>query len=166
MSTYSPTVISALAPDADIVFQFFAFFSRFEYSLKRSGFLKPGERAEVNWDAYANTLRGRFAEMENHTFREAIDFLRRESPKTQVVDQGELSWRDTVQGTGECHERYILRLVQTVRNNLFHGGKYPLPLGPVTDVARNRHLLQASIAVLSECLKLSECVRAMFEDAG
>jgi hypothetical protein len=36
----------------------------------------------------------------------------------------------------------------TVRNSLFHGGKYPYPFGPVVDVARNRQLLESSIAVL------------------
>lgn len=166
MSTDSLTVISALAPDANVVFQFFAFFSRFEYSLKRSGFLKPGERAEANWDTYANTLRGRFAIIDNPTFRDATDFLRREPPKTQVITCGELAWRETIQGAGEHHEQYILRLVRTVRNNLFHGGKYPVPLGQIIDVARNRLLLKAGVTILNECLVLSECVRSKFEDTA
>src|SRR5438876_6901888 len=41
----------------------------------------------------------------------------------------------------------------------FHGGKYPHPLEPMDDVARNRRLLEAAITVLSQCLELSEPVR-------
>jgi len=47
-------VVLALVEDKDLVFRFFAVFSRFEYALKRGEFLKKQEQAEVDWDAYAN----------------------------------------------------------------------------------------------------------------
>jgi len=158
-------VIDALVADRELVLKFFAFFSRFEYSLKRSGFLKRGNRAEPNWDMYANSLRGRFAKVQDQAFQNAVTFLLREPPKTQVVSGNDLGWSDSVQGDGEHHEHYVLRLVSTVRNNLFHGGKYPHPFGSVDDVARNRRLLEAAITVLGQCLELSEPVRAVFEEA-
>jgi hypothetical protein len=157
-------LIDSRVADRELVLQFFAYFSRFEYSLKRAGFLKSGAKAEPNWDTYANTLRGRFADVHDSVFRDAVTFLLKEPPKTQTVSGKSLDWRDTVQKEGEQHERYVLRLVRTIRNNLFHGGKYPL--GPVHDVARDRDLLKAGIVVLGQCLELSERVRASFEEAS
>lgn len=159
-------IIDALIVDRDLVLQFFAVYSRFEYSLKRSGFLKTGEKAEPNWDTYANTLRGRFEGVKDEAFRDAVAFLVKEPPKTQVVTGGNLDWKATIRGNGECYERFVLRLISTVRNNLFHGGKYPPPLGPMDDVARNRRLLEAGIMILMQCLELSAPVRSTFEEAA
>jgi hypothetical protein len=159
-------IIDALVLDRDLVLRFFAVFSRFEYSLKRSGFLKRGEKAEPNWDTYANSLRGCFGGVQDQAFRDAVSFLMKEPPRTQVVRASDLDWKDTVQGKGEFHERFVLRLVSTVRNNLFHGGKYPAPLGPMDDVARNRRLLEAGITVLTQCLELNVSVRSTFEEVA
>ncbi len=166
MSSGVLTVIDKLSADRELVFQFFAVFSRFEYSLKRSDFLKQGKKAEANWDTYANSIRGQFGGVRNQAFEDAVDFLRREPPRTQVIAGAQLDWCDTVQGPGEHDERYILRLIGTVRNNLFHGGKYPPPFGPISDVARNHQLLQAGITVLGQCLELSQSVRSKFEEAA
>lgn len=164
MTSESVRLIESLCIDHELVLEFFAFFSRFEYSLKRSRFLKVGEKAEVNWDKYANSIRGKFAGIENLTFQNAVNYLMREPPRTQIIRGNELDWRYTVQGPGEHHECYILRLVRTIRNNLFHGGKYPHLIGPIVDDVRNRCLLQAGLTVLTECLTLSESVRYIFEE--
>ncbi len=160
-------IIKAIAGDGKLVFEFFAFFSRFEYSLKRSGFLRRGRngRAEVDWDKYAKSLEGKFLGVENPEFQAAISSLTGKPPKTQIVTAGDkLDWSDTLQRSGEHDESYILRLVRTVRNNLFHGGKYPHPVGPIDEVARNPRLLEAGIVVLRGCLALSESVRSIFEE--
>ena len=159
-------IIDALVADRDLVLRFFAVFSRFEYSLKRSGFLKTGEKAEPNWDTYANGLLGYFAGVQDEAFRDALAFLVKEPPKTQVIKGSDLDWKATVRGDGECHERFVLRLISTIRNNLFHGGKYPRPLGPMDDVARNRRLLEVGITILMQCLELSAEVRHRFEEAA
>jgi hypothetical protein len=159
-------IIDALVLDRDLVLRFFAVYSRFEYSLKRSGFLKTGKKAEPNWDTYANSLRGCFGEVQDQAFRDAVEFLMKEPPKTQIVRGSNLDWKDTVQGDGEYHERFVLRLVSTVRNNLFHGGKYPVPVGSMDDVARNRRLFEAGITVLTQCLELNAQVRSTFEEVA
>jgi hypothetical protein len=128
-------VIDALVGDRELVLQFFGFFSRFEYSLKRTGFLKPGDKAEPNWERYANSIRGHFGTVQDQVFRDAVAFLLKKPPRTQVVSGNDLDWIDTVQGDGEHYERYVLRLVSTVRNNLFHGGKFPTPIGSIDEVA-------------------------------
>lgn len=159
-------VIEALVGDRDLVLEFVAVFSRFEYSLKRSGYLKRGNKAEADWDKYANSLVGGFASVTEQAFRQAVEFLVKQPPKTQIISGSDLGWTATSMGAGEHHERYVLRLVSTVRNNLFHGGKYPDPLGPIVDVARNRRLLEAGVTVLKQCLELSENVRGAFEEAA
>jgi hypothetical protein len=163
MATEASKLIDSLHLDRELVLEFFTFFSRFEYSLKRSGFRKK-DKAEPNWDCYANSLRGLFGQVKDQAFREAVAFLLKEPPKTQVISGDDLDWSDTLPGDGQHHERYVLRLVSTVRNNLFHGGKYPV--GPIDDVARNQNLLRAAITVLDQCLELSERVRAVFRDAA
>ncbi len=36
-----------------------------------------------------------------------------------------MRWEKNSKSNGESDERYLLRLVRDVRNNLFHGGKVP-----------------------------------------
>lgn len=45
----------------------------------------------------------------------------------------------------------LLVLVRRIRNNLFHGGKFPE--GPEDDASRDRELLKSDIAVLQACLE-------------
>jgi hypothetical protein len=63
-------------------------------------------------------------------------------------------------------EKWILRLVRTVRNNLFHGGKYPYPDEPINQPARDRKVLSASLTVMEECLRLSPLLEAKFFEAA
>jgi hypothetical protein len=148
-------MFTSLAEDMELIFRFFAFFSRFEYALKRATFLKKKKKAEPDWDKYANTLKGQLVKVNDKRCRSAYTYLKNAPPQQQVVIGSQLTWEDSTQGHGEFEERYILRLVATVRNNLFHGGKYPYPIGPIPDVARNRKLLNASIVILEQCLILS-----------
>ncbi len=160
------TIIDALGIDRAVVLKFLGVFSRFEFALKRSGFLEASEQAEANWDTYADSLRGRFESVKNQRFIEAVAFLKKAPPRRQVVSGSDIDWKDTPVGDGEHHEKYVLRLVRVVRNNLFHGGKYPIPIGPLEDVGRNRELIEASVAVLAECLQLSPNVQAAFDETA
>ena len=47
---------------------------------------------------------------------------------------------------------WLLLMVRTVRNNLFHGGKFPLI--PVSEPSRDSTLLHHSITILAACLPL------------
>ena len=135
-------IIDALGVDPDLVLRFLGVFSRFEFALKRSEFLKGSRNAEANWDAYAKWLRGTFRSVEDTRFTEAVACLRNAPPKKQVVSGGDINWEGTSIREGECLEQYVLRLVRAVRNNLFHGGKYPSPVGPLEDVGRNQELIE------------------------
>jgi hypothetical protein len=143
--------INSIAANKKVVFTYFGMFSRFEYALKRSGFVRDANgHAEAHWDNYANSLRGQFSGVKDAEFQKAVGFLKREAPKKQILQpSGDLDWADTPQGQGESDEQYVLRLTRAIRNNLFHGGKFPS--GPVSDVARNRELLDAGITVMTHC---------------
>lgn len=161
MSEFNKLIDSFVA-DREIVFKFFAVFSRFEYALKRTGFINNRTKAEANWDAFSNSIRGMFTNVLDENFMDAINFLQKAPPQTQIISANGLSWKDTYKGDGESNERYILRLVSTIRNNLFHGGKYPI--GPIKDTVRNHRLLVAGLTVLEHCLKLNQEVKAIFEN--
>ncbi len=152
------------AEDRKLVLAFFTVFSRFEYALKTSGLVAEGRHREAapDWNAFATELRGRFAAVHDKRFANACAYLRGAPPRRQVLIKGRLRWEDSHPRHGEYDERYLLRLVRTVRNNLFHGSKFPYGVGPDLDALRNRRLLEAGIAVLEQCLALSPKVRGAY----
>lgn len=138
----------------ELVFEFMWKFSAFECAIKRLGCYRPIDKdgpVLPNWDLYANRLQATQA-VWPPTFLEAVHALVKLAPKQQTVSNGKLGWSPVVRGAGERYASFALRLVRTVRNNLFHGGKYPD--GHALEVARNKALLTAALAVLTECYEL------------
>jgi hypothetical protein len=156
--THIAPVVAPFAPstpDGDLARQFFVYFARFEYAMKRSKYLKGDEtRAEADWDKLGNCLHKKFDPARMPELQAAVDYLMRNPPQKQVVVNGVLDWRPVVQGSSERYSRFMLRLVCTVRNNLFHGGKFPSPTGPIAESSRDRNLLENCLIVLAEC---SQC---------
>jgi hypothetical protein len=68
----------------------------------------------------------------------------------------------------ETEVQYLLRLVRDVRNNLFHGGKYPESQGGPIDgnTLRNKRLLQACLTILDTCRSLDAKVGDLFAEAA
>jgi len=79
---------------------------------------------------------------------------------------GTLDWQPSVPCNSETDEAYLLRLVRTVRNNLFHGGKYPSPVCPDTDIDRNREMIRSCLVVLEFCLSLDQRVGEYFMETA
>ncbi|HLH07822.1 MAG TPA: hypothetical protein VKW78_11340 [Terriglobales bacterium] len=52
-------------------------------------------------------------------------------------------------------------MIRCVRNNLFHGGKFPSI--PISDPSRDRDLLLSSMVILNAALDLDSTVRKAFE---
>jgi hypothetical protein len=154
-----------LGLEKDLVCEFLLRFSRFEYALKRAGFVVGDEkRAEPAWDSFANSLRGQFSSMSAPDFVRAVSLLDSAPPQKQVLKKGQLDWDDNKKHSSESQEAWILRLVRTVRNNLFHGGKYPGTVVP--DPERDQQLLRACLAVLEQALGLSPKVKRWFSSEG
>lgn len=146
------------ARENDVV-RFFYIFSRFEYALKRARYLKKNTNAEPRW---AEPAWDDFAEKVGDIFFQKIKscesrILISQPPKRQVICNNELSWEDeNVPST--CKGLFLA--IRRVRNNLFHGGKYPI--GPIDEPSRNRDLIRACLNVLEKALEEDSEVRRWF----
>ena len=149
--------------DEKTVASFFIVFSRFEYALKRAGYVHGGNGGVwANWDKFSSELKDTFEPDKMSELQEAVGYLQDHPPRRQIVKAGRLGWRECERSESESLVQWLLRLVRTVRNNLFHGGKFPEL--PVQDPSRNTKLLQSCLIVLEACLELHPEVRHRFLD--
>ena len=129
-----------------LAFEFFFSYSRFEFALKKNGYLrasKPGATAMPEWFGFAERQCGIY-----RVSNEAKELIKA-SPKRQVVAAGNrIEW--VTVDLKECSSDFekVIRLVQTVRNNLFHGGKHDAE--GWDDPGRTERLLTLSVAVLDQ----------------
>jgi len=161
----------------ELLLDFFLTFSRFEYALKVSGFFKmPNQTrhdprcppaAEADWDSFAVSLRGIFSENRTERLRQASEYLLDSPPNKQVIIKDgcgwAIAWETPIRPRHETDIEFILRMVRSVRNNLFHGGKHNIELHEQTE--RTEQLLRSSLAILNECLTLSPRVKDVFDQA-
>jgi hypothetical protein len=154
-----------LPPDAldrDLVFEFFWKFSVFECALKREGFLRLDRpTAEANWTAFGKDITQKFEKVETIGFAAAAAKLRELSPRKQINRNGILGW-EKIDQRDESNAVYTLHLLKTVRNNLFHGGKYPD--GGILEVSRDTEILRAALAVLEGCYELHGGVKDRIDE--
>ena len=158
--------LSAAPFDRDVVFDFFWRFSAFECALKREGFLRSGhhENAEPDWDRFGQEVRGRFDHVTTPHFHSAVESLQQLAPRRQKVRDGRLVWELVRPSQGQSDEAFVLRLLRTVRNNLFHGGKYPD--GPIDEIARDTAIIRAACTVLEGCYEVHAGVRRRIDDSA
>ncbi len=135
----------------NISFEFFYWFSRFEFALKENNFLKyksVGEKAEPNWEEFKEKFKNKY------TASVEANRLIQLHPKRQFVTQAsEPEWKPV--GTDHCNNDLckVITMLNTIRNNLFHGGKH----GDidVDSKERNIELLTIGIVILNQLAKLS-----------
>jgi hypothetical protein len=145
--------------DKYLVLEFVVVFSRMEYALKKAGFAKGSDaRIDIKWNDFAKDIKGAFNPEKSSELQEAVKYLKELPPKQQVIVNNTSCWQYVERKPEESDLQFLVRLVRTVRNNLFHGGKQPM------DPARDTELLKSCIAVLSECRKLNDTVKREFED--
>jgi hypothetical protein len=155
----------------ELLLRFFVTFARFEFALKNSRFFGPrGTRpdelldAQPDWDAFAKSIRPSFSADANERLRSACDYLLYLSPPwREVVVDERVMWDSSPVPNDLPETQRLLLCVRRVRNNLFHGGKFTTV--PADDAGRNTCLLEHSLVVLGECLRLSEEVFAVYERA-
>jgi ribosome-associated protein YbcJ (S4-like RNA binding protein) len=85
----------------------------------------------------------------------------KQPPRKQVLDGNKIRFQDQTVDPNQKTTQQLLRFVRTVRNNLFHGGKY-LPNGEV-EVGRNKKLVESALYVLQTCVKIDQQVFNSFE---
>jgi len=138
---------------------FFVFFSRFEYSLKRGHHLKstaPGARAEPDWVGFAKSLGTAFLDEVRKSGKACA--LLRDPPEKQIVGKNcDLDWKKSkpIKNVIELFEAVCL-----VRNNLFHGGKFPEK--DVPEVSRDRDLLLQTRWILELALEKRPSLKDIF----
>lgn len=129
----------------ELAFEFLYFFSRFEYALKANGYLKKdgaGQPAEAGWQK----LRERWET--EYVLTDAAANLLAANPQKQVVgSDGSFDFRPSaVDGLSAMGQ--VITHCQTVRNNLFHGGKSG-PKG-FDSPNRTKQLLSLTLTVIGE----------------
>jgi hypothetical protein len=155
----------ANSEDRTLAWTFFVFFSRMEYALKRSGtYLKAGTSdAQPNWDKFAADYNNQFCPDASPELTAAVDYFLANPPRKQLNNDGAVGWSDPQRHDGrEPLLVWLLRMLRHVRNNLFHGGKFPSIR--IDEPGRDRELLMNSIVILNACIQLNAAVREFFDD--
>lgn len=134
--------------EPELVCNFMAIFFRFEYALKSSGYVKKRNHfLTVEWNSYADHINDSFLSCTSKAFIDAVDFLLLNPPKEQTLKDGSLVFNSKdISCNKNNRAKVTIKMIRTVRNNLFHGGKVQ-PCGE-SENGRNKDLLQASITIL------------------
>lgn len=145
------SILDLLNVPRELTLEFLATFARFEFALKKAGYAQ-GDNSSVSpaWDFFANDV----AKLDAATLApvlNACQYLQQHPPKKQILDHGTLRWVER-QGTTGSAIGDVLLSVRTVRNNVFHGGKFPD--GMITDPLRDEQLIRECLSVLSGLLEL------------
>ncbi len=156
--------------DEKLLLDFFLTFSRFEFALKNSGFYVKRRdtslpyEARPDWDSFAQRLKDEFHTDAPPRLRAACDHLLYNPPWREVVGGDTFGWDTTAEDESLSEIERLLRYVRRVRNNLFHGGKFSTL--PELETVRNVALLEDSLVILRECLRLIDEVRRAYELAA
>lgn len=143
-----------------LVLDFVMQFAALECALKRTGRLDGGHSGgpRVDWPRFADEI-GPLLNVRPESKR----YLMTYPPDKQRCKGGKLVWvKSTRHDTTEAG--YLLDLVRTIRNNLFHGGKYPD--GPVDGSERNDDLLRAGLDVIDPCRLGDKMLADVWPDIG
>lgn len=148
--------------DKELATWFSIFFSRFEYALKRTTKYAVGDENGIhaNWIEFAKEHDSDFNPERTAKLKSAVVYLQAKPPKKQIIKKdGTLGWKDVQRQNTPILEQIICS-IRRVRNNLFHGGKFPD--GPIEEPGRDTKLLESCIIILEECLRLDVVVRRHF----
>lgn len=135
----------------DLVCRFLRVFSRFEASLKSAGYARQdGDRLIVEWRRFALEAG---AQIQLPVVQ--LEVLVRNPPGRQRVLNHQLEFV-AEQVPAEARADWVLEMVYRVRNNLFHGGKWP----PRPE--RDGPLLQSRLVALGFFVDLDQRVRQAY----
>lgn len=149
--------------DPELVTYFFLVFSRFEYALKRVGFVWKNNKGHVqsDWKKFARSIESDYEPHATQELSETVAYLCSWPPQRQIVkEDGSLGWEAFRRKKNQTEVSWLLDTVKMVRNNLFHGVKH------MEEPARNNKLLESSLIVLGACLRWSPEVEEVYETYG
>lgn len=134
----------------NLSFDFFYWFSRFEFALKENGRIKvgPSNIAQADWHSFIKNCEAHY--QPDSTARELLD----EPPDVQVVKGANAwKWAPLTLDQEQSELSKVVLLVKTIRNNLFHGGKHNA--AGWDDPERVRFLLNHGIKLLDSFAHLA-----------
>jgi len=138
-------------PLRSLAFDFFFYFSRFEFALKEAGYLKSNKleaAAQAGWERYIKGFEAQY--MLSAQGQALIDA----QPQKQIVGANQdLVFSPVTFKAGDSDLRKVTVLARTVRNNLFHGGKHVAK--GWDNPERTRYLLEAAKAALDDLAEQS-----------
>jgi len=144
-------ILELLNVPRDLTLEFLAIFARFEFALKKAGYAQGDDsKVSPDWDSFARDV----AKLDAAALAPMLNgcqYLQQHPPKKQVLQNGALQWVAR-QGTSGSAIGDVLLSVRTVRNNVFHGGKFPD--GVIKDPLRDEQLIRDCLAVLKGLLEL------------
>ncbi len=146
----------------ELACEFIAMFSRMEYALKSTHYaVGNAKKVEPAWDIFANHIDQDFLALTHPDTVDARNYLLSHPPRKQVLQGKKLAFVDQVIDHNQATTQQVLLMVRTIRNNLFHGGKYS-PQGE-QEVGRNQLLVGHGLHILRACSKLDADVKISFE---
>ncbi|WP_323885663.1 hypothetical protein [Aeromonas veronii] len=103
-----------------LAYAFFLQFARFEFALKESGYVKSGSRdsAVPDWEKFI----AQYAD--SYTLDEVETELMTKPPLRQIYRNEKISWVDFEFPVASTPLNNLVFALKTMRNNLFHGGKF------------------------------------------
>ncbi len=133
------------------IFDLFVKFSILEAALKQSNYCKSSyDHAAPDWTKFIK---------ENHKGYKINpkEYIFTNPPNTQNCVDGKIIWEETLRGN-KSNLDWTVKLIKTVRNNLFHGGKYPI------DPERDIPLIMSALNILQFIVSLDERVEEKFHE--
>jgi len=148
-------------PNEEKLLEFLVTYSRFEYSLKRTGYIKSTNgNAEANWESFISQIKDKFIPNNTDSLAKAVDYLLKFPAQQQIIKDGRLDFSEHSSTKEGSIALRLFHCIRITRNNLFHGGKFPYK--PAPELARNSKLIEYSIIVLKEFVQLDPEVNEFF----
>ena len=148
-------LLDQLQAERSHIISFFAGFSRFEFALINGGF--PGNNphhAAADWHRFSGLIEQHFNYHRTPELRDAVTYLESNPPQIRAVVNNALSWIVNPDAAGKPRLEALTVHVRAIRNNLFHGGKYPGT--PPLPAERDGQLLKGGIVMIEELLIQSD----------
>jgi len=146
--------------DPDLVCEFFAVFSRFEYAMKATRYCGRDRHmnAVPDWKSLMTDVGETFSQYHGDECGNLIEYLLTEPPQVQKVVDGQPRFVSAPL-EGETVGAKAIEAAKRVRNNLFHGGKHTAHSPP----ERDTQLVKGALAVLELCLAADGELNSEFE---
>jgi hypothetical protein len=148
-----------------LLLKFFLTFSKFEYALKESGFYRRSryDNAEPYWNNFIESIEALFDKDFNDELKDACDFILINPPRKQVVKANFIMWETQSQPRNESETKFLIDMVKSIRNHLFHGAKFGEGLHDDSEGVTK--LLESALIILKYTLSLNEHLKNNYENA-